>query len=208
MVQMNIIKNPTDEQINNIISQLKRGEVIVYPTDTIYGLAVNIYDENAIKKVYKIKQRSKTKPLSACFHNLDQIKQATSLNSIQEEIIGKLLPGPYTFLVKKNDKIPNILTSNTEIIGVRIPDNQISYNLTKEFPITSTSANISNKPTPNNIYGIKDQLKDDIITYIDSGILSNSMPSTIIDLTKQYPKIIRKGKIDNTIENILKIKLF
>jgi L-threonylcarbamoyladenylate synthase len=123
-------------------------------------------------------------------------------------ILEKSLPGPYTFLVKKRKNVNPLLTANSEIVGIRIPDNMISYKLTEEFPITSTSANISNNPTPNNINDIKNQLGDNIHTYIDYGVLENNKPSTIIDLTRDRPKIVRKGLANQKlIHEILKVNL-
>lgn len=201
------IENPNKEQLSNIRSDLEKGHLIVYPTDTIYGIGACINDNNAIKEVYQTKQRSYNKPLSICVHDVKQLKQVAIVNENIEKIIDMLLPGPYTLLLKKRSGISNILTANTDIIGIRIPDNKISYELTKDFPITSTSANISNKPTPNNIPDIKKQLGDKISTYIDCGITSNQ-PSTIIDLTQKKPIIKRQNKKDKLLDNILKIDLY
>ena len=126
----------------------------------------------------------------------------------QEKIIHQLLPGPYTLLLRKNKKISSIITGNSPILGVRIPNNTVSYELTEKFPITSTSANISNLQSPNNITQIKEQLGENIDYYIDAGTIKNNKSSTIIDLTKNKPQIIRKGVCDETLlKEILKINL-
>lgn len=204
---MNIIKNPTKCDIDEIIEQLKNGEIIVYPTDTIYGIGANIYDEDAVRKVYNIKQRDHTKPLSIIVHNIAQIKQITKTNKTIDEILKTYLPGPYTFILPKKDMISDVITAGRSSVGIRIPKNNITYNLTKHFPITTTSANISNMPTPRNINEISKYFKDEISTYIDMGDSQSSQPSTIVDLTNKYPKIIRQSKTDNKIEDILDIKL-
>ena len=98
--------------------------------------------------------------------------------------------------------------TNTNIIGIRIPDNKITHSLTKDFPITSTSANLSNIQTPDNITDIKKQLGDNIDIYIDCGKKIKNQPSTIIDLTQQNPKIIRQHKNNELINKILKIDLY
>ena len=204
---MNIIKNPTKHQIDEIIAQLKDGKIIVYPTDTIYGIGANIYDTQAVRKVYNIKQRDHTKPLSIIVHNTDQIKQITKTNKTIDKILETYLPGAYTFILPKKDIISDSITANKKTVGIRIPKNKITYNLTQDFPITTTSANISNMPTPRSICEISKYFKDEISTYIDMGISQSSEPSTIVDLTNKYPKIIRQSKTDNKIEDILDIKL-
>lgn len=203
-----LLKNPTNTELNIALTELEKGNLIVYPTDTIYGIAANIERIDAIKRVYETKKRIKNKPLSICVHDINQIKHFAYLNDEVEYVINMLLPGPYTLLLKKRETVPSILTANSDKIGIRIPDNKITHYLTKKFPITTTSANISNKETPNNIATIKEQLNDDISLYIDIGIINNNLPSTIIDLTKKKPIIIREGQGNKNILNkILQNKL-
>lgn len=204
---MNVIKKPTMDELNNICDVLKEGKLVVYPTDTIYGIAANVNDLNAIKKVYEVKQRDYNKPISICLHDVHQLKKLVNVNNKVLSIVNNLLPGPYTLLLKKKDNVSKLLTANTDIVGIRIPDNKVSHILTKNFPITSTSANLSNHSTPNNINEIKKQLKDNITTYIDCGIISDNTPSTIINLTGRYPKVIR-GSLNSDINDILKIDLY
>jgi len=205
---MKIIKNPSKNQLDDIINDLSDGGVIVYPTDTIYGIGVDIHNQNAIMKVYDIKNRTYDKPLSVCVHDINQLKQVAQSNEVIDDMVNKLLPGPYTLLLRKKDSISDKLTANSDKIGVRIPDNRICSYLTKYYPITSTSANISGKTTSDNINDIVNQLGDNINCYIDAGILDNGA-STIIDLTTEYPSIIRKGVYDEKILNeILEINLY
>ncbi|OED30877.1 L-threonylcarbamoyladenylate synthase [Methanosphaera sp. WGK6] len=205
---MNIIKNPDKEQLNKIRMELENGNLIVYPTDTIYGIAANIFDDNAVCQVFKTKKRSLNKPISICIHNMNQLKKLANIDNNTLKIMKELLPGPYTLLLEKHDDFESKVISNTNKIAIRMPKNEITYELTKSFPITSTSANISNKTTPSNINDIIKQLRGNIKTYIDVGNIKNNQPSTIIDLTKKYPEIIRKGQADdNLLKNILKINL-
>lgn len=205
---MKVLTYKSEDNLDKVVEQLQKGKLVVYPTDTIYGIAANINDTKAIKKVYSTKERSPSKPLSVCFHDLDQLKDYVVLNHTLTKIIKKLLPGSYTLLLYKKENINPILTSNSPIVGVRIPKNIVSYKLTEHFPITSTSANISNEKTPDNIYEIQKQLGDKIDCYIDGGLTTNNKASTIIDLTKEKPYIIRKGTYDKKLLNeILKINL-
>lgn len=204
---MSIIKNPTQKQIKQVIQQLSEGEIIVCPTDTIYGIAANINSDDAIRKVYDLKKRSYDKPLSIIVHEINNLKDVAYVNDQIMEIAQRLLPGPYTLILNKKNTVSNFITASKPSVGVRIPDNEITYALTKKFPITTTSANLSHMPTCDNIKDIKKQLQNDKITYLDTGIVVDNTPSTIIDMTGKYPKIIRKAKTDNNIEDILKIKI-
>ncbi|MBR0472160.1 MAG: threonylcarbamoyl-AMP synthase [Methanosphaera sp.] len=205
---MKILNYNYGDNLEKIVEKLREGKIVVYPTDTIYGIAANINIPDAIKKVYLTKQRPLNKPLSVCFHDFEQLSNYVNLTVPQEKIIHQLLPGPYTLLLRKNKKISSIITGNSPILGVRIPNNTVSYELTEKFPITSTSANISNLQSPNNITQIKEQLGENIDYYIDAGTIKNNKSSTIIDLTKNKPQIIRKGVCDETLlKEILKINL-
>lgn len=205
---MNILKYNPDNDLSEVIEHLNNGKIIVYPTDTIYGIGADINNEKAIKKVFFSKNRSFNKAVSVCFHDYNQLKDYVFLDKSRINIIKKLLPGPYTLLLNKKSNVSPLITANSDIVGVRIPDNEICLKLTRNFPITTTSANITNKSTPNNIEEIKKQLNNKIHTYIDVGKLENNKASTIIDLTQKKPKILRKGIYNkNILDEVLKINL-
>lgn len=205
---MNVLNYSYGNNLKKIVDILKEGKLVVYPTDTIYGIAADINNFQAIKKVYLAKKRSFDKPISICFHDISQLENYVSLTDEIKGILEKALPGPYTFLLEKKDNISPLLTADTSIVGVRIPGNIVSHELTTDFPITSTSANISDYSTPNNIAEIQKQLGNNIEVYINQGELKNNEPSTIIDLTNEKPIIVRKGICDEKIlNNILKINL-
>lgn len=205
---MNVLNYNYGDNLKKIVDYLKEGKLVVYPTDTIYGIAADINNIQSIKKVYIAKKRSFDKPLSICFHDINQLEDYVLLSDEIKEILKQALPGPYTFLLEKKDNITPLLTANTSIVGVRIPENIVSYELTSDFPITSTSANISDFPTHNNILEIRKQLGDNIDVYINQGELENNQPSTIIDLTNKNPIIVRKGICDEKLlKSILKFNL-
>jgi len=184
-------QNPEESKIRRVIKVLKNDGVIVYPTDTVYGLGANIYSEKAIKKVFKIKGRGYHKPLSVCLSEIGDIEKIAYLNQKEEEI-KKFLPGPFTIILKKKELISTLLTSGSDKIGIRIPENQICRLITSQIPITSTSANLSGKPVPNSVDEIINQLGDSIDLIIDGGQVQGA-PSSVIDWTTKPPKIIRKG---------------
>ncbi len=195
----------TKTELNESILTLKNGGVILYPTDTLYGLAVDMYNIKALKRVYSIKKRTKNKPLSICVNNIQEISKVAKTSQETLNKISLLLPGPYTVLLEKQDNVSDLLTAKSNKIGIRIPDNEICQQLSKKFPITATSANISNyepEITPDMI--IK-QLNSDIDLILDMGPLNNQEPSTIIDFTTEKPIILREGIGLNNLKNKLDI---
>jgi L-threonylcarbamoyladenylate synthase len=191
--------------LSESIQALENGEVIVYPTDTLYGLGADIFNRNAVKKIFKIKKRPYSNPLSVAVASYHEIGKIAYTNAMIEKIFKRFLPGPLTILLKKKDIVPNIVTGGLENIAVRIPKNAIALDLLTQFgPLTATSANIHGIKTSHVINEIKMQFSDTISKYIDNGRLDGN-PSTIVDLTSKKPSILRHGKIKkkDILETIL-----
>jgi L-threonylcarbamoyladenylate synthase len=186
--------NPEKEKIKDAVSVLKRGGTVVYPTDTVYGIGANIFDEEATRKVYQIKKRSYSKPISACVSKIQDIHKIAYMDKNTEKKVQKILPGPFTIILKKKENVPSILTSGREKIGIRIPDSKVCMELSGQFPITTTSANISGEKIPESLDGILKQLDDNIDLILDAGLCKHGIHSTVIDMTAS-PKIVRKGAI-------------
>lgn len=193
---MKIIKTKIDEIDEEIISEavkvLADGGVILYPTDTVYGLGANIFDNKAVKRVFEIKRRSLLKPLSILVMDVETIDLVAKVSRDQKEILNNFLPGPYTFILNKRKIVPRAITGGSTHVGVRVPDNQLACSLSKIFPITTTSANLSDEevlPTPEEIL---EQLERDVDLVIDVGRLNSKKASSVIDLTTPNPRIIRK----------------
>lgn len=179
--------------IDESIRLMERGEIILYPTDTLYGLGANIFDENALNKLYSIKKRSNTKPISVCVSNIDWIPKIAQVSSKNLGIISKILPGPFTVILKKKDCISELLTAGSENIGIRIPDNDICQKISQKFPITTSSANISGQETKKSVDEILEQLDTNLGLVIDAGPSHVDKASTVIDFTVDPPIILRKG---------------
>ena len=194
---MKIIKinpvNPEKEKLEVAINALKEGKTVLYPTDTVYGIGANIFDLEAVQKVYSIKKRPLNKPLSVCVSKIEDIDKIARLNENLKETISSLFPGPFTVILKKKENFPSILTAGGQKIGIRIPDNKVCMELSSEFPITTTSANLSGEKIPESIEGILEQLGDKIDLILDAGICRHGIHSTVIDLTVSPPKIVRRG---------------
>lgn len=183
--------------ISKSIKALENGEIIIYPTDTLYALGADIYSNEAIKKIFKIKKRPYSNPLPVAVANFNEINKISYTNELVKRIVNKFLPGPLTLILKKKNSVSNIITGGLDNIAVRIPKNEIALELLSRFgPLTVTSANIHGKKTSYVINDLKIQFNDKISAYIDNGKL-DKRPSTIVDLTSQKPIIVRKGPIKN-----------
>lgn len=193
---MKVLKTSIDEIDGNIIDEaidvLAHGGIVLYPTDTVYGLGANIFDARAVKRVFEIKQRSPLKPLSILVSDVGAIDLVAKVSLSQKELINAHLPGPYTFILEKRKIVPRVVTSGSKYVGVRVPDNQIACRLASIFPITTTSANLSDEDVLSNPDEILDQLGCDVDLVIDVGDLKSNHASKIVDLTRRNPKIIRK----------------
>ena len=193
---MKILKTSIDNFDEGIIDEainvLADGGVVLYPTDTVYGLGANIFDKKAVKRVFEIKQRSPLKPLSILVSDVDAIDLVAKVSVMQKEVINQHLPGPYTFILKKRNIVPRVVTSGSSLVGVRVPDNEIACRLATIFPITTTSANLSDDEVLSNPKDILDQLDCEVDLVIDVGDLASNHESKVIDLSNSSPKIIRK----------------
>lgn len=193
---MKVVKTTNDcidkNIINEAINILADGGVILYPTDTVYGLGANIFDNKAVRRIYDIKQRSLLKPLSILVKDINSIDLVAKVSLSQKKVLNDYLPGPYTFILKKQSIVPRAVTSGSSSVGVRVPDNEIACSLAGIFPITTTSANLSDDEVLTNPGEILEQLDCEVDMVIDVGDLCLKNPSSIIDLSSFKPKIIRK----------------
>jgi L-threonylcarbamoyladenylate synthase len=183
-------------KLDRIIELLNNGELVVYPTDTLYALGADISNELAVRKVFQVKKRPFNHPLPVAVSCLDEINSIAFINSKAWIICEKYLPGSLTVILPKKNKISAIVTGGLDKIAVRVPDNEIALELLKKYgPLTVTSANIHNGDKLTNIKDIKEKIGErNISGFIDYGVLDNP-PSTIVDITRKEPLIIREGKI-------------
>jgi L-threonylcarbamoyladenylate synthase len=173
----------------------QQGGLFVYPTETLYGLGADPFNEKALGKLYSVKQRPREMPVSIAVSSISMMKRFGEVNSNLETIAQHLLPGPVTVLLRALDDIPRNLTKDNRI-GLRIPDHPIPLNIIESIgPITATSANIHSKPAPQDIKEAMKQLGDGVDLYMDCGESKHKGPSTIVDCSESSISIIRKGVI-------------
>jgi L-threonylcarbamoyladenylate synthase len=177
------------------LKALKNGEMIIYPTDTLYALGVDIYNETAVRKVFDIKQRPYSVPLPVAVPSIEVIETIAYMNDAAYEISRKFLPGTLTIILKKKLSIPDIVTSGTDTIALRIPNHPIALELLSRYgPLTVTSANLHHEKTLGTVADILKQLGTRNPICLNDG-KRDAVPSTIVDLSTSTPRIVRKGLI-------------
>lgn len=188
------------EAIEEAVEVIKKGGVIVYPTDTLYGLGADATNEVAVRRVFKIKKRPETKPVPVIISDLEMAKKLAYFDKKIAKILLSIWPGPVTVLLEKKYTLPDMVTAGQRSIGLRLPDYKIAHFLVVKsgVPLVATSANISDQPASNKIKEVlkqftKEYYKPDLV--LDAGDLKFSQPSTILDLSKDKPKILRVGPV-------------
>lgn len=191
-------------ELSKAIEALQNGDIVVYPTDTLYAFGVDIYNKDAVKKVFKVKKRPLDNPLPIAVSNLVDIEKIAFVSDIARDLAEYFLPGPLTMILNKKSVVLDVVTGGLDNVAVRIPDNDVALELLSRYgPITVTSANVHGKEVPDIISDIKMQFNsDDVAVYLDYGKL-NGLPSTIVDMTAGKPRIVRDGAI--TKEEILDV---
>ena len=196
-------KNPNPKEIKKVVDCLRNGGVIIYPTDTVYGIGCDVNNKKAMERVCRIKGLDlKKHNLSFVCYDLSHIAAFTKqLTTSTYKLMKKTLPGPYTFILEANNSIPKLFKNSKKEIGIRIPDNNIPREIVKELgnPIATTSVKdkdmlIEYSTDPELIYEHFNKLVDIVI----DGGYGEAIPSTIVDCTNNTTKIIRKGKGDIT----------
>jgi L-threonylcarbamoyladenylate synthase len=180
--------NVIGKDIKNAADILKGGGIVVYPTETVYGIGANIFSEQALRKVFAKKKRNSDKPISIAVSSFEMMDELVIIGEKEQKFINKFLPGSVTVLLKKKKSFPHILTPGTDVVGIRYPGHRIAIELIERagVPITSTSANFSGDQPPHSL----DEIKISADYILDGGIC-NGEPSTVVDIFNM--KIIRKG---------------
>ena len=189
--------------IDKIVSVIDSGGLVITPTDTVYGIMGDSLDESVIRKVYSVKRRSFSKPLILLMSDVEMIKKYTSdISDVEWDLINHFLPGLVTIILKKNDLVSPLITSNSDYVGIRIPNNRELVDIIKKLgrPVISTSANISDRDVITRVDMISDELLSGIDYVYDGGEI-NSLSSTIIRVVDGKLVILRRGELADEIES-------
>jgi L-threonylcarbamoyladenylate synthase len=185
---------------------IKKGCVVAFPTETVYGLGANVFDERAIRKIFTAKNRPSDNPLIAHIGDLEQIELlASEVNQTAKKLIDAFFPSPLTIVLKKTQKVPMIATANLETIGVRMPNNDLALEFLRacKTPVVAPSANLSGKPSPTTWQAVYEDLNSRIDCILQGEQTNFGLESTVVDCTSEIPLILRSGAI--TLEQLQKV---
>ena len=196
------------KKLKEVARTIRQGGIAVFPTETVYGIGTNGLKENSVKRLYEVKQRPLNKPISLLVNGINMINEiAQEITDLEKALIKEFFPGPLTIILKKKDTVPNIVTANSNMVGVRMPSNEIALKLIEYagVPIATPSANISGKTSGTNMEDIMKDFEEKVDYFIDDGPSKIGISSTIVQVIDGVPHILRQGKItEEQIMNIYK----
>ena len=189
--------NPQPRNIQRVVDCLRQGGVIIYPTDTIYGVGCDIFNRKGIKKIQQIKQRDARKPFSFICSDLAEVANYAQVSNFAFKIMKRHLPGPFTFVLEASKVVPDSLCTKQKTVGIRIPDNVICQAIVKELghPLVTTSANLSGEETLQDPLLIEDSMGRLVDFVVDGGITLGDA-STVISLLDDRIEVLRQGSGD------------
>ena len=195
-----------DDELKNVSECLVNGGLVIFPTETVYGLGAIATNTNAVDNIFIAKGRANDNPLIVHLSSVSEIeKYAYISNDIEKKLIDNFMPGPFTLILKKKDIIPSNVCANLDTVGIRIPSNKIankilSYN---NIPIAAPSANVSGKPSGTNINDIVNEFNNKVDYIIDGSNTDIGLESTVVKVIDNIPTILRPGFI--TKEDIINV---
>jgi len=183
-----------------MVDILQSGGILLYPTDTLYGLGVDALNVGAIQKLKELKGRDEKKPISIIVADMAMAAEYTDITPLAQKLADHFLPGKLTLILKAKSNLPDELTAGTGTIGIRIPKHVLCLNIAREFgrPFTATSANVAGQEPMRSVPDILAQFGDRaamITRIIDSGELLESLPSTVVDARNEKPLLLREGAV-------------
>ena len=189
-ININLIKEAADA--------IKQGKLVLFPTETVYGIGTNALNEEAVKQIYVAKGRASDNPLIAHISNIQMLEELVlEVGEIEKRLIEKFWPGPLTIIFKKKEIVPDIITAGLDTVAIRMPSNNIARNLIEysNCPIAAPSANISGKPSGTIVEDIIEELDGKVEYIIDGGKVDIGLESTVIRVIDGIVHILRPGKI-------------
>lgn len=206
MKYLDLKNNYTKEELIEAANYIKNGKLVLFPTETVYGIGADALNEQAVENIFKAKNRKPDNPLILHVSSIEMVKEiAEEINDIETLLMEKFFPGPLTIIFPKKSHVPYIATGNLETVGIRMPSNKIAHDLIElsNTPIAAPSANISGRPSGTNVEDILEELKDKVDYIIDEGKTSIGVESTVIRVINDEIHILRPGKI--TKEDLEKV---
>ena len=193
-----IIKDLKKEDYVKIGDAIQKGELVIFPTETVYGIGADATNEKAVDSIFLAKGRANDNPLIVHISNFDMMKDLTEKpNKMEQLLIDAFMPGPFTLILKKKKKIPDNVSAGLDTVGIRMPDNEIARNIIEyaKTPIAAPSANLSSRPSGTKIEDIKEEFDGKVSYIVDGGETKIGIESTVCKVIDGIPTILRPGKI-------------
>lgn len=196
----NQIEKINEREIEEAAKEIQKGNLVLFPTETVYGIGANALDKNAVRKIFEAKGRAQDNPLIVHVSDISMVETIVEeITDIERKLIEKFWPGPLTIIFKRKNKdiIPNVVTANLDTVGIRMPSNKIAKDLIKKagVPIAAPSANVSGKPSGTKIEDIIEELQEKVSYILDGGFSEIGLESTVIKIVENEILILRPGKI-------------
>lgn len=195
-----------EEEIKQCGDMIRRKGLVIFPTETVYGIGANALSEEAVRKIYEAKGRAADNPLIVHVANHKMMEQVAIIsNEVERKLIQAFMPGPFTLILKKKPIIPITVSAGLETVGIRMPSNKIAKRLIEEagVPIAAPSANLSGKPSGTTLDDIKEEFEGKVAAMIDGGKVTIGLESTVVKVIDGITTILRPGKV--TLEDIQKV---
>ncbi|MCU4926999.1 L-threonylcarbamoyladenylate synthase [Halobacteria archaeon AArc-dxtr1] len=192
----------TGAELDRAGQAIRDGELVVYPTETVYGLAADALDPTAVDRVFAAKDRDRAQPISAAFPSVPAAVEHVRATDRERRFMASFLPGPVTVLCRARDSVPDVLTAGRDRVGVRVPDQPLALALCERAgtPITSTSANVSGNPSVRTVADLDPEIRDCASVIVDGGETGGT-ESTVVDVSSEA--IVRRGELADEIERWL-----
>lgn len=189
-------QNPHKRVIAKAVQVLQNGGLIIYPTDTVYGIGCNLYDKTALEKLYALKKKNKFDPISLIVKDIQQASSYVRISNFAYKIMRRCLPGPFTFILPSGREIPKIMLSRRKEVGIRVPDNAVCLALLDAhfYPLVNTSVNLQPDELLNNPDDIERFYKHAVDIMLDVGWIPDAQESTVVSLIGDELKVLREGK--------------
>ncbi len=191
-------ETPNKRFIAKALEVLNDGGLIIYPTDTVYGIGCDLYNKKALESIYRLKGKSKFDPVSLVLKDIQQASRYARISNFAYRTLRHCLPGPYTFILPATREIPKIMLSRRKEVGIRIPENNVCQILLEDFenPLVNTSVNLEDDIILNDPDEIEQRYNNSIDIMLDAGFLPDARESTIVNMINDEPEILRNGKGD------------
>ena len=192
----------TEEVLDEAAAALRAGGLAVFPTETVYGLAADALDPDAVEAVFEAKRRPREKPLSFAFPDHEAALAHVRVNEVERAFMAEFLPGPVTVVCEKRDTVPDVLTGGRDRVGVRVPDHDVALALLKRFaPLTATSANVSGEPSVTHPDDLDPEFRERVDAVLDAGETPGGTGSTVVDVAND--EILREGAVGDAVREWL-----